>query len=123
MGTQTIFDTARARRDRIEALENEVRALRADLGHAAEGAVDDDRALRWASDKILFCLSEDTNTSELSWQLRELEKHWEAMGDEMDRERRVFENGEKANGVRRDRRGSDGAGRANGQRRGWWPWS
>lgn len=86
-------------------LENEVAALRAELGHAAEGAFDDDRALRWASDKILFCLSEDTNTSELSWQLRELEKHWEALQDDVERD------------------GTDGeVVGARREARWWWPW-
>lgn len=76
------MDAARSRRDRVDNLEAEVRRLQYDLSRAASEDVDEDRALQWASSKLLFFLSEDTNIHELRWQLRELEKHWESMREE-----------------------------------------
>lgn len=61
-----------------------MRDLQAKLNHASSDAVDEDRALQWASSKLLFFLSEDTNTHELNWGLRELERQWEALRDEHD---------------------------------------
>lgn len=46
--------------------------------------MDEDRALQWASSKLLFFLSEDTNTHELSYGLRELERQWEVLRDDHD---------------------------------------
>lgn len=77
--TAAITDELKARRARIAALEAEVASLRDALGRAAHEDVEEDRDLQWASSKIEFFLSEDTNTPELSWGLRELEKHWEAL--------------------------------------------
>lgn len=79
VATQKILDAVKARRAEIAALEKEVSRLRAGLHRAAHEDVEEDRDLQWASSKIEFFLSEDTNTPELSWGLRELEKHWEAL--------------------------------------------
>lgn len=76
--------------------------LREKLGYASDNAVSQDRALKWASEKILYTLSDDVNTSELSWQLRELEKQYEAMRAEQDKR--------------------DGASEARSGRAWWWPW-
>jgi hypothetical protein len=78
-----------------------VARLRDKLNYTSETAVSDDRALKWASEKILYTLQDDVNTAELSWQLRELEKQYEAMRAEQDKR--------------------DGASDAGKERR-WWPW-
>lgn len=77
--TTKITDELKARGAKIRALEEEVNKLRAALDRAAHEDMEQDRELQWASAKIEFFLSEDTNTPELSWGLRELEKHWEAL--------------------------------------------
>lgn len=77
--TTKITDELRARAARIKQLEEAVGQLREGLYRAAHEDVEEDRDLQWASSKIEFFLSEDTNTPELSWGLRELEKHWETL--------------------------------------------
>ncbi|TXT11833.1 uncharacterized protein COLE_02243 [Cutaneotrichosporon oleaginosum] len=84
-GTQTLFDTARMRRERIEELEREVAKMRDKLSYTADAAVGSDRALKWACEKIIHTLTDDVNRSELSWQLRELEKQYETMRAEKDK--------------------------------------
>ncbi|GMK54371.1 hypothetical protein CspeluHIS016_0109570 [Cutaneotrichosporon spelunceum] len=100
--TQAIFDTARQRRERIEELEREVDRLRDQLSHASDAAVLQDRALKWANEKITYKKSGDVNTAELHWQLRQLENHYEAMRAERD-----------ARKAARDTRKA---------RSWWWPW-
>lgn len=83
--TTKITDELRARRKKIEDLEAEVAALKEGLHRASHEDVEEDRGLQWSSSKIEFFLSEDTNTPELSWGLRELEKHWEALRTDYER--------------------------------------
>lgn len=83
--TTTITDELRSRRAKLEELEEKVAQLREGLYRASHEDVEEDRDLQWASSKIEFFLSEDTNTPELSWGLRELEKHWEALRTDYER--------------------------------------
>lgn len=83
--TNKITDELRARRATIDKLEAKVAELKQGLHRAAYEDVEEDRKFQWASSKIEFFLSEDTNTPELSWGLRELEKHWEALRTDYER--------------------------------------
>jgi hypothetical protein len=74
--TQVLIDVERAKRQDLEAMQLKVRTLEADLKRTVDG-IDDDETLQWANEKIQFYLSEDTNTNEIMWNLRELEKEWQ----------------------------------------------
>jgi hypothetical protein len=60
--------------------------------------VDEDESLTWTSKKIQFYLSEDTNTNEVMWNLRQLYKEWEAVRRENDRRRKEAEGVEEKRG-------------------------
>jgi hypothetical protein len=56
------------------------------LGRSLE-EVEEDESLNWTSKKIQFYLSEDTNTNEVTWNLRQLHREWEAVRKENERGR------------------------------------
>ncbi|BEI81264.1 hypothetical protein CcaverHIS002_0204240 [Cutaneotrichosporon cavernicola] len=101
--TEAIFDTARLRRERIEELESKVAQLRDKLSHASGTAVQEDKALKWANDKITYKKQGDVNTAELHWQLRNLATHYETMR------------------AARDKRTAETD--VGTERLWWWPWS
>ncbi|KAL1407262.1 hypothetical protein Q8F55_006680 [Vanrija albida] len=80
LGTQTFFDGIKTRRERLDALENEARTLRNELSRATNEDIDEDQDLERESERIVFKLSEDTNSNEVAWGLRELERTYEQMG-------------------------------------------
>jgi len=74
--SQDIIDATKSRRSHLQKLEQETDQTIKDLKRVVE-EVDEDDAIQWASKKIQFYLSEDTNTNEVMWSLRQLEKEWE----------------------------------------------
>jgi hypothetical protein len=75
-GSQDIIDAIKSRRSQLQNLEHDTDQMIKDLKRVVE-EVDEDDALQWASKKIQFYLSEDTNTNEVMWSLRQLEKEWQ----------------------------------------------
>jgi len=74
--SQDIIDATRSRRSQLQNLEKDTNQTVQDLRRVVE-EVDEDDSIQWASKKIQFYLSEDTNTNEVMWSLRQLEKEWE----------------------------------------------
>jgi len=74
--SQDIIDAIKSRRSDLAKLEQDTDLTIKDLRRVVE-EVDEDDAIQWASKKIQFYLSEDTNTNELMWSLRQLEQEWE----------------------------------------------
>ncbi|ORY30331.1 hypothetical protein BCR39DRAFT_564873 [Naematelia encephala] len=66
----------RARQQIISRLTEKAQVVQRDLQKTLDD-VDDDHALQWASKKIQYYLSEDTNMNEVMWSLRDLRKRWE----------------------------------------------
>lgn len=74
--SQDVIDAIQSRRRHLSTLKSQVEQLEQELRRTLD-EVDEDDALGWASKKIQFYLSEDTNLNEVSWNLRALEKEWE----------------------------------------------
>ncbi|KAL7419395.1 hypothetical protein Q5752_006233 [Cryptotrichosporon argae] len=92
VATQSLIDAIRDRRAKIDALQAEAAGVERELHRAADD-VDDDEALSWAGRKIEFYLSEDVNTGEVAWSLRELGRWWERMREGMRKREREAEEG------------------------------
>lgn len=75
-------------------MEAQAEQVERDLKKTLEDVEEDD-ALGWASRKIHFYLSEDTNLNEVMWILRALEKDWEKVRRKVEERRRDVEVGEE----------------------------
>lgn len=95
--TQNIIDAIRQRRRKLEQLNTQAQQVEQDLRKTLDDA-DEDGALGWASKKIQFYLSEDTNLNEVMWNLRALEKDWEKVRRKVEERRRDVEEGEEKGG-------------------------
>ncbi len=92
--TQNIIDAIRGRRTRLSTLRQDAEKVEGELKKTLDD-VDEDDALGWASKKIQFYLSEDTNQNEVMWNLRALEKDWEKVRRKIEERRRDVEEGEE----------------------------
>ena len=95
--TQSFIDPIHHRRSHLADLAKEVQQLEGELQRTLEG-VDEDNALGWASRKIQFYLSEDTNQNEVMWNLRALETDWEKVRRKVEERRAAVEDGEEKGG-------------------------
>ena len=92
--SQNIIDAIRSRQNHLESLNTQAQQVERDLQKTLDDAEEDD-ALGWASKKIQFYLSEDTNLNEVMWKLRALEKDWEKVRKKVEERRRDVEEGEE----------------------------
>lgn len=85
--SQDVIDAVRTRRTHLARLNEQADAVKRQLGRSLE-EVEEDESLNWTSKKIQFYLSEDTNTNEVTWNLRQLHREWEAVRKENERRRK-----------------------------------
>jgi hypothetical protein len=95
--SQDVIDAVRARRTHLARLNEQADAVKRQLGRSLE-EVEEDESLNWTSKKIQFYLSEDTNTNEVTWNLRQLHREWEAVRKENERRRKEAEEVEEKRG-------------------------
>ena len=91
--SQDLIDALRTRLSHLDELSTQAKQLERELKKSAED-VDEDDALGWASKKIQFYLSEDTNLNEVTWNLRALEKDWEKVRRKVEERRKEADEGE-----------------------------
>ncbi|EIW71183.1 hypothetical protein TREMEDRAFT_71084 [Tremella mesenterica DSM 1558] len=89
--SQDVISAIQSRRQTLITLKAQYDQFQQALRQTLEG-VDEDAQLQWASKKIQFYLSEDTNNYEVMWNLYALERDWEKARTETNGRRRV-ENG------------------------------
>mgnify|MGYP006876494855 CR=1 FL=1 len=98
--SQDIIDALRQRRSQLAQLKSDSEVVERDLRRVVDN-FDEDEEIQWASKKIQFYLSEDANTNDIMWNLRNLEKEWEEVRAKVELKRTAIE-------VR--------------ERKGWWFW-
>ncbi|CAD6576100.1 MAG: hypothetical protein TREMPRED_001578 [Tremellales sp. Tagirdzhanova-0007] len=91
--SQNLIDALKTRASHLGELTTQAQLLERELKKSVED-VDEDDALGWASRKIQFYLSEDTNLNEVMWNLRALEKDWERVRRKVEERRKEADEGE-----------------------------